>query len=377
MRSLHEKYAKLLQPAGVLAALPVGSSLAQIMQIANPYREMQNRLNAWLPKGNNFPGVLEASHTLRSFTGQMQSLAALARPFDHSGLRTLDSPLHELLKVQQRLVDNEPFRTLRRQQAGWANLGPRLAEQFSGLRHLAEWSRATHATLAPTRWSDQLLDWAHDFDKAYAALEDEPAADVDADVQAPLMVATLEPLSARLETLDVDSTADVAVLRAYFEELYAALTIAVRLAVARLLRSGRTAAASTVLFAGTLGGFLALLALPSTLDWYRTKVDTLSHSEHAAATKEDLQQFKADVIASIKQAAAGQGQLRIVARRLRLRAKPTAKSTSLGTVEAGQRVVVLGTVGKRAYISCQEADQFPVHGWVLKKYLNQCPVEKL
>lgn len=377
LMGLSEKYEKLLRPAALFPDLALATGVAQVLKIANPYLEMQERINAWLPKPNNFAALLEATGYARSISDKLQSLSALARPFAHTELAALRTPLSDWAELRQSVIDMAPIRAVHAQyQSQFAAFSQQLTESFRGGQQLTGFLRANNPALTTGLWSSRLLEWADKFDAAYADFESQPGDYAEGSAVAETtevsMAGTLKPLSSRLETLEVVTPADVAALRTYLEEVYAALTTAISLAVSRLLRTGHGAAASMLLYAGTLGGFLTLVGLPSVVDFYITKVDTFHHPQHATATKEDLHQLKADVLASIKQLAAEQGQLRTAGRRLRIRAKPTEKATCLGTVEAGQQVVVLGLVGKRAYVSYQDVDQLPVHGWVLKKYLNRC-----
>jgi hypothetical protein len=390
LMGLNEKFSHLLHPDALFPDFALSTGVAQALKIANPYLEMQERINTWLPKTLNFAGVLGANKYAQSVTEQFQSLSALARPFaqadlaalknllgdlakmQHS-LAALTNPLGNWLKVQRSFADDAPFRALQQQSAQLATLGQQLSQNFSGLQQIADWARTPNLAVSPALWSTRLMDWAGGFDAAVAGFEDQleydPAQESEEDA-APGMVDTLAPLSAQFETLNVVTPADVAALRAYFEVLYTALLTTVSLAISHLLRNGKAAAASLLVFATSWAGFQSLIGLPATIDFYLQKIDVRLNSEHAAATKEDLKQLKADVIASIKQQAAEQCQLRTVARRLRVRVKPTEKSTCLGNIEAGQQVVVLSLVGKRAYISYQDVDRLPMHGWVLKKYLN-------
>lgn len=390
---LNEKFSQLLRPAALFPDFALVTGVAQAIKITNPYLEMQERVNAWLPKTPDFAGVLAANQYARSVAEQFQSLSALARPFAQADLAALKTPLGDLakmqhslavltnplgdwLKVQRSFADDAPFRTLQQQSAQLATLGQQLSQNFSGLQQIADWARTPNLALSPALWSTQLMDWAGGFDAAMVGFDDQleydPALEAE-EAAAPGMVDMLAPLSAQLETLDVVTPADVAALRAYFEELYTALITTVSLAISHLMRDGKVAAATILVFATSWAGFQSLIGLPATIDFYLQKVDTRLNPEHAAATKEDLKQLKADVIASIKQQAAEQRQLRTVARPLRVRVKPTDKSTCLGTIEAGQQVVVLRLIGKRAYISYQDVDRLPMHGWVLKKYLESVP----
>ena len=393
LMGLSEKYNQLVRPVALFPNLTLSAGIAQAMKMANPYLEMQERLNALLPKNPNFARILEANQYAQSIAAQFQSLSALARPFAQADLAalkkplgdwakaqqnlvTLSNPLGDWVKVQQNFLDNAPFQALQQQSTQLAALSKRFTQNLSGLQHIADWARTSNSVLSPALWSTRLMDWAADFDVAFAEFDAQVAYDSaqeDAAAATPGMADTLAPLSAQFETLDVVTAGDVAALRAYFEELYKALATAVSLAVSHLMRNGKVAAAGLLVFAGSWGGFLTLLGVPLLLTSYIEKVDTWRNPEHAAATKEDLNRLKADIIDIIKQQAAAQGQLRTVARRLRVRVKPNEKSACLGTVEAGQQVVVLSLKGKRAYISYQDVDQLPVHGWVLKKYLRAFP----
>ncbi|UOG77624.1 hypothetical protein MTX78_25000 (plasmid) [Hymenobacter tibetensis] len=306
----------------------------------------------------------------------------MARPFAQFDLAALapKNPLGEWAKAQQtlaalgdwtKLQQNvlRPLGALQQQNTPLASLGKQLTQSFSGLQHIMDWARTSQSALSPATWSTQLLYWAGSFDAAFAKFDDQAEYDLTSeqeDVAMPDMVYSLTPLSEQFETLEVTTAADVAALRAYLEELYITLATAVSLATSYLLRNGKVGVAGLLLYAGSWGGLQFLIGLPATIDFYLQKVDIRLHPEHSAATKEDLTQLKADIIASIKQHATEQGQLRAVARRLRVRMKPTEQSTCLGTIEAGQQVVVLRR-GKRAYISYQDVDQLPMHGWVLKK----------
>jgi len=365
LMGLSEKYEKLVRPAALFSELALATSAAKALKIANPFLEIQERIHALLPKQIDFSALLESTQYARSIASQLQFLSALTRPLEH-----------QLAALRQPVVDMAPFRALQQQQTQLASLGQQLAENFRGVQSLSDLIRPSLELLTPGGlWPSRLLEWADKFDAASAEFDDQPALGGDdagiAEQDRAGMASTLEPLGYRLETLEIVTAADVAALRAYLEDVYAAITTAIGLVVSKLLRTGHGATASVLLYAGTLGGFLTLVGLPSMVDSYITRVDTLRHPEHAAATKEDLRQLKADVLASIKQMATAQGQLRTAGRRLRVRAKPTDRATCLGTIEAGQQVVVLGLAGKRAYISYQDVDQLPMHGWVLKKYLNR------
>lgn len=373
---LSEKYEKLFRPAAQLSESALAMSAARALKVANPYLEMRERLNARLPKATGLFALLDSTHHARSITGQLQSLSALTKPLGHQ-LAALRTPTSEWAALRQPLVDMTPIRALhQQQQAQLTAFSQQLAESISSARHFADLLRPGLEALTPGGlWSSRLMEWADRFDAASSEFDGQSALDgEDAGVDEQNgagMAITLEPLGNRLETLEVVSAADVAALRAYLEDVYAAITTAIGLAVSKMLRTGHGAAASVLLYAGTLGGFLTLVGLPGMVDTYITRLDTLIHPEHAAATREDLRQLKADVLASIKQMAAEQGQLRTVDRRLRVRAKPSERAICLGTIQAGQQVVVLGLAGKRAYISYQDVDQLPMHGWVLKKYLNR------
>jgi len=376
LMGLSEKYEKLLRPAAQLSESALAMSAARALKAANPYLEMQERINARLPKPTGFFALLESTQYARSIAGQLQSLSALTRPFEHQ-LAALRTPMSEWAALRQPMVDMAPFRALhQQQQTQLAAFGQQLAESVRGVQHFADLMRPSLEALTPGGlWSSRLMEWADRFDAAAADFDDLPELGREdagvAEQGGTGMASTLEPLGSRLETFEVVTAADVAALRAYLADVYAAITTAIGLAVSKMLRTGHGAAAGLVLYAGTMGGFLTLVGLPLMVDSYIARLDILRHPEHAAATKEDLRQLKADVLASVKQMAAEQGQLRTVDRRLRVRAKPTEKATCLGTVQAGQQVVVLGLAGKRAYISYQDVDQLPMHGWVLKKYLNR------
>ena len=371
LMGLSEKYEKLIRPAALFSELALATSAAKALKIANPFLEIQEHIHAFLPKQTDFSALLESTQYVQSIASQLQSLSALIRPLEHQ-LAALQTPLTEWAALRQPVVDMAPFQALQQQQTQLASLGQQLAENFRGVQGLSDLIRPSLELLTPGGlWPSRLLEWADKFDAASAELDDQPALggeDVGiAEQDRAGMASTLEPLGYQLETLEIVTAADVAALRAYLEDVYAAITTAIGLVVSKLLRTGHGATASVLLYAGTLGGFLTLVGLPSMVDSYITRVDTLRHPEHAAATKGDLRQLKADVLASIKQMAAAQGQLRTAGRRLRVWAKPTERATCLGTIEAGQQVVVLGLAGKRAYISYQDVDQLPMHGWVLKK----------
>lgn len=389
---LSEKYRQLVSPAGLFPNLALSSGIVQAMQITNPYRELHERIQALLPKTPDFSGMLAATQYAQSISKQLQSLLALARPFAQSdlaalalknplsewakaqqNLAALNKPLGDWAKLQQNTLGGLPLVALQQHNTQLTALGKQLAQSFSGVQHIIDWAQTSRSALSPAAWSTQLLDWADNFDAAFAELDDQAEYNLAPEqevVDTPSMVDSLAPLSEQLGTLEVTTAADVAALRTYLEELYITLATAVSMATSYLMRNGKVGIAGVLLYAGSWSGFQFLIGLPATIDFYLQKLDTRLHPEHAAATKEDLTQLKADIIASIKQQAAEQGQLRTVARRLRVRVKPTEQSTCLGTIEAGQQVVVLKMKGKRAYVSYQDIDQLPMHGWVLKKYLR-------
>lgn len=368
LMGIAEKYDKLNWAANLSPKFAFADDLSQLSKIVNPLGEWQAQMSALLPKTNGLSGVFEATQYARSISEKLNSLSVLAQPFAKLELAALRNPLGDWAEMHQRLMDNSPLREWQQTQTQLTALSRQLTESLSGLQHLADYARVSNPLLSPGLWSSYLMEWASEFDVATAELANSPDEEY-ADVTDGGVTAVLEPLRTRLEGFEVATAEDVAELRAYLEELYATLVAAVSLAVSRLLRTGRTAGASMLLFAGTLGGFLTLVSVPSAIDWYIAKAENMADPLHEAATKRDLQQLKADVIASIKQAAAERNQLRTVARRLRVRAKPNERATCLGTVEAGQQVVVLSSVGKRAYISYQDIDRLPMTGWVLKKYL--------
>lgn len=376
LMGLSEKYEKLLRPATRFSESALATSAARALKAANPFLEVQERINAKLPQPTGFFALLESTQHARSIAGQLQSLSALTRPFEHP-LAALRTPMSEWAALRQPSVDMTPFRALhQQQQTQLAAFSQQLAESVRSVQHFADLMRPGLEVLTPGGlWSSRLMEWADKFDAAAAEFDGQPALGGEdagvAEQDGVGMASILEPLGNRLDALEVVSAADVAALRAYLEEVYAAITTTIGLAVLKMLRTGHGAAAGLMLYAGTMGGFLTLVGLPIVVDSYITRIDALLHPEHAAATKEDLRQLKADMLASIKQMAAEQGQLRTVGRRLRVRAKPTERALCLGTVQAGQQVVVLGLAGKRAYISYQDVDQLPMHGWVLKKYLNR------
>lgn len=367
---LAETYSKLNWAANLFPTLAFEDDLARIRKIANPLAEWQAQMNSWLPKVHGLGSAYEDTRYARSIFEKLNSLSVMAQPFAKAELAALRNPLGDWAKLHQGLLDSAPLREWQQTQTQLTALTRQLTESLSGLQHLAGYARASNPALSPELWSSQLLNWANEFDAAASELANLPDEELSHDPDASIS-AVLEPLSSRFESFEVATADDVAELRAYLEELYTALVAAVSLVVSRLLRAGHTAGASLLLFAGTLGGFLTLVSVPSAIDWYIAKAENMLDPQHEPATKRDLQQLKADVIASIKQAATEQHQLRTVARRLRVRTKPSERATCLGTVEAGQQVVVLSLVGKRAYISYQDVDRLPMTGWVLKKYLNR------
>lgn len=376
LMGLSEKYEKLFRPAAQLSESALAMSAARALKAASPYLEVRERLNARLPKSTGLFALLESSHHARSIAGQLQSLSSLTKPFEHK-LAALRTPTSEWAALRQPLVDMTPIQALYQQQQPQLTVfSQQLAESVRSAQHFADLLRPGLEALTPGGlWSSRLMEWADRFDAASAEFCGQPALEGEdagvAEQDGAVMASILEPLGHRLDALEVVSAADVAALRAYLEDVYAAITTAIGLAVSKMLRTGHGAAASMLLYAGTLGGFLTLVGLPGMVDSYVARLDTLRHPEHAATTREDLRQLKAVLLGSIKQMAAEQGQLRTVGRRLRVRAKPSERAVCLGTIQAGQQVVVLGLAGKRAYISYQDVDQLPMHGWVLKKYLNR------
>jgi hypothetical protein len=67
--------------------------------------------------------------------------------------------------------------------------------------------------------------------------------------------------------------------------------------------------------------------------------------------------------------AAQEGEGRTVARTALIKAKPSSDSFTIGKAIKGTTVVVLRKQKKWVYISCQDMDDQPMHGWVQKKYL--------
>jgi hypothetical protein len=368
LMGLADTYSKLNWAANLFPRLAFADDLARIRKMVNPLAEWQTQMNSWLPKVNGLEGAFEASRYARSISEKMNSLSVMAQPFAKTELAALRNPLGDWAKLHQGLLDSSPLREWRQTQTQLTALSRQLTESLGGLQHLSSYARASNPALSPGLWSSRLLDWANEFDAVASELANSPDDELRHEPDAGV-TAVLEPISARFESFEIATAGDVAALRAYLEELYATLVAAVGLVVSRLLRTGHTAGASLLLFAGTLGGFLTLVSVPSAIDWYIAKAENMLDPQHEPATKRDLKQLKADVIASIKQAAAEQHQLRTVARRLRVRSKPNDRATCLGTVEAGQQVVVLSSVGKRVYISYQDVDRLPMTGWVLKKYL--------
>ena len=84
-------------------------------------------------------------------------------------------------------------------------------------------------------------------------------------------------------------------------------------------------------------------------------------------TKQDLENFKIEISKTVEEKLAPVADIRCANRNCHLRLRPSARSLVIGIVKEDQRVIVLQTSGKWAFVRV-ESDS-TLHGWVLKKYL--------
>lgn len=174
LMGLSEKYEKLMRPAARLSESALAMSAARALKIAHPYLKMQERLDAMLPKPADFSALLDSPPHARSIAGQLQSLAALTRPFEHQ-LAALRTPTSEWAVLRQSGVDTAPFRALQHQQTQLAVVGQQLTESIRGVQHFADLLRPRLELLASGGlWSSRLLEWADLFDAAAAGFDEQP-----------------------------------------------------------------------------------------------------------------------------------------------------------------------------------------------------------
>ncbi|MBS1681587.1 MAG: SH3 domain-containing protein [Bacteroidetes bacterium] len=114
---------------------------------------------------------------------------------------------------------------------------------------------------------------------------------------------------------------------------------------------------SVVLKWMTVIGFIMMI-----ITEYRYQV-----SKESNLTKQDLVNFKIEISKTIEEKLAPISDLRCVNRTCNLR--PFRKSLVLGIVKEGQRVIVLQTSGKWAFVWIERDST--LHGWVVKKYLDK------
>lgn len=96
-----------------------------------------------------------------------------------------------------------------------------------------------------------------------------------------------------------------------------------------------------------------------------------------AATKKDLEKFTSTVTQLIKivnKNTTRKGAVYQVERTARVYLKPNLRSLLISSLKPQKVVMVLRKKGKWVYISFQDDDQDPMHGWVLKKYLTSTEV---
>ena len=296
----------------------------------------------------------------------LQSLAALSQPLAAAQLAVPGSALaniSSLSSVSRLLAD--AFRT--------SELVQQAASVQQWQKHLlTDWASLTRQLTTPA-WTTQLqsigklMGEAQNYlDAAWAEVEDPESEEIPV-----LDVAgALNALHNRLDGFAIASAADVAALRQEMNTHFATTVADIQANVVELTKAGKSPLAKFALIIGIVGSFLTIVAFPSFIDWCITKMERVPVAEQPA-TKQELQAFKAELLDSIKQFSASQGKLRMVQRPVRLRLKPNLRSQVVGTVAQGVQVTVLDSVGKYVYVSYQDLDRLPMHGWVPKKYLKR------
>ncbi|MCA8831981.1 SH3 domain-containing protein [Hymenobacter pini] len=96
-------------------------------------------------------------------------------------------------------------------------------------------------------------------------------------------------------------------------------------------------------------------------------------SQPEAATKKDLAKFTSNIARLIQvanKAAARTGIVYQVERAVQVHLKPNRRSLVIDKLSPNKVVMVLRKKGKWVYISFQDDNKEPVHGWALKKYLT-------
>lgn len=357
---------QLIKAATPLPALGISESMAKMLK--------NSQLAAMtLPVWANLIGSSPWQESLKNarfpeqtFSNELRSLAALARPFADAGAALAAqhaATITGLSGFSKVLVEAVRTPDFIREAA--------LAQNWQ--KHLlTDWADVARQPFVPT-WTTQLESIGKLMAEAQrhvsTAWSNEEEAD-EGEQETDLAGALLD-LNHRFEEFTITSAADVRTLRSEIQTFYVSTVAGMQHDVQELVKAGKSPMARFILAATIYGAFISLITLPNLIDWYIGKLGHTVPTQEQVVTKQDLVQFKAELIDSVKQIAAEQGRLRVVARAVRVRSKPNTKSAVLGVLTEGQEVSQLDSDGKYVYVSFQDVDALPVHGWVLKKYLER------
>lgn len=366
--------------------LGIDNTLSQLIKAATPIRTLgisesvtkmlnSNQLSGFAtPKWANVLGTshwqdgLKNAHFLENtFSNELRSLAALAQPL--AGLGAEFSSQHA--------ADLAGFTGISKALAEAAR-APDIWQHAAFARNwqkdlITDWAALARQPFIPT-WTTQLQSIGKLMGEAQEYLNTAGAAseEVVTGDRPELHVAdAINALSIRLDGFVVTSAADVAVLRQEMNAHFATTVADIQTSIVELAKAGKSPLAKFALIFGIVSSFLTLISFPAYIDWCIIKMQSHVPVTEQAVTKQELKEFKAELIDSVKRISAQQGKLWVVERAVRVRSKPSPKSASLGVLSAGLQITQLDSVGKYIYISLQDVDALPVHGWVLKKYLKR------
>lgn len=366
--------------------LGIDYTLSQLMKTAAPFRTLgisqsvaKMMINSQhkgfiMPKWANVLGILHWQDGLKNarflenaFSNELRSLSTLAQPSASSGavLSFRHAPdLTSLTGISRALAK--------------AVRAPGIWQYAAFARNwqkdlITGWSAQARQPLVPA-WTTQLqgigklMGEAQDYlDTAWA---DSEVGESGEEPELHIAVA-INALSIRLDGFVITSSADVAVLRQEMNAYFTTTVADIQAGVVELSKAGKSPLVKFALIIGIVGSFLTIISFPAYIDWCIIKMHNYVPVAEQAVTKQELKEFKAQLIDSVKLISAQQSKLWVVERAVRVRSKPNSKSASLGILSPSWQVTQLDSVGKYIYIFFQDVDKLPVHGWVLKKYLKR------